>query len=69
LASGRPLLLSGMADGAVLVWVPPVGVMVTMFAPRRSRFSGALEKSPTRANGLVSMLEQMKRYALLQAKK
>lgn len=25
--------------------------------------------SPTRANGLVSMLEQMKRYALLQAKK
>ena len=24
--------------------------------------------SPTRANGLVSMLEQMKRYALLQAK-
>ena len=25
--------------------------------------------SPTRANGLVSMLEQMRRYALLQAKK
>ena len=25
--------------------------------------------SPTRANGLVSMLQQMKRYALLQAKK